>query len=196
MLKRAVISLIVISIFLAMPAVAKKGASGGCKAKDVVGSYTRIIDGTFLDFDVPKDVHERIYFRQLNINAGGTVHQADSSGPDVMINFGKRSQWSGAWKCRSDGKLLVTVLVALYLPVPIDEYFPGSHEDLALSRNFRTTYLFSVENKNTLKLIQAITRRYDMTEDPSDPNGGTLGDEFIGERFYTRLVPSDADLTP
>jgi len=196
MIKKRVITLILLSLFLVGPAFAKKGASGGCKAKDVVGSYTRIIDGTFFDFDVPADVHERIYFRQLNINPGGTVYQAESSGPDVMINFGKRSQWSGAWKCRSDGKLLVTMLVAIYLPVPEDEYFPGSHQDLAIVTNRRVTYLFSVEDKNTLKLVQAIGRRYDMTEDPSDPAGGTLGSEFFGERFYTRLIPSDADLTP
>jgi len=195
MLKTRVITLIALSLFLVAPAFAgNKGNGGDCKDQKVTGSYNRVIDGTFSDgYGV---VIPRTYLRQLNLNAGGTVNQQQSTPLDGAINVGAHSSWLGSWECRKDGKLLVNVLHANYEPIPAGAIFPGSHEDLYLLEHLRTTYLFTVEDNDTLKLIQAVARFYDMTEDPTDPNAGTLGTEDFDEYLYKRLKPSDADLTP
>jgi len=194
MLKKSILFLVALSLFTAMPLLAKDKASK-CKDKDVAGSYTRTLFGFGFEDDYGV-FQERVYVRQLNLNEGGTVHQVESTGQDAGLNFATRTEWNGSWECRKDGTLLATVFGAVLNPVPADAIFPGSVPDLYLATNVKTTYLFRVDDDNTLTLIQAVARIYDMTEDPLDPLAGTLGVEDFDEYTYTRLVPSDADLTP
>ena len=138
MLKRGFIALIALSLLIAGSAFAgKKDNPGECKDQKVVGSYTRVTDGTFTDSY--GNVIDRTYLRQLNLNAGGTALQQQSTPLDGLINIGAHSPWMGSWACRKDGKLLVNVQNALYQPIPADTIYPGSHEDLYLVNHTRVT---------------------------------------------------------
>jgi hypothetical protein len=85
--------------------------------------------------------------------------------------------------------LVVTVLISSYFPTETN-----IAKDIELSLNIKITYLFSVDSENLLRRVQARQRTYNMTEDPTDPNAGTLGGLIVDEINYTRLEASDADL--
>ena len=185
MLRKLLPLILVMIVF----ATATAFAENGCKTTKFTGTYTRV--------DPPTDVfgdgtvtHQ--YFWSLLINSDGSVWQGWSGLLDFPINTGTGSANTGSWTCRPDGKLLVTVLSAGYNPTP-----PGPNHplpDVSLIVSQRITYLFSVDDANTLTKIQARARNYGPDADPTDPNGGTLGPLNTTTATYKRFVASDADL--
>jgi hypothetical protein len=119
--------------------------------------------------------------------------------PDLMLSLGMGTTAVGSWKCRNDGMLVVTVIEAIYGPTtdainhPSTVPFPPP-VDLSLAEHVRGTYLFSVNDANTLTRIQGRNRAYDASQDPTDPTGGFLRPLNTTPVVYTRLVASDADL--
>jgi hypothetical protein len=63
-----------------------------------------------------------------------------------------------------------------------------------VEQHIRTTYLFSVDDANTMTQVQSRSRIYNSTEDPTNPTGGVLGSLNTNQRVYTRFTASDADL--
>ncbi|MFC1777540.1 hypothetical protein ACFL3I_09400 [Pseudomonadota bacterium] len=196
MLIRGFISLAAVSLLFAGSAFAGKKDNAGnmCKDKDVVGSYMQSAEYDFTDGY--GNLVDRFYVDQLNLSSGGTVHERLTAGQDLIMYAGLGSTWLGSWTCRNDGKLLVTALSADYAPIPTNTLFPGSLSDIALVYHYRWTYLFSVEDKDTLKLEKYAVRGYGMTEDPTDPDAGGIIIEGDEEIYLDRLIPSDADLLP
>ena len=185
MLKRIVFVLAMVTILSAIPAF----AGSGCKNGKFVGSYTL----TTPNVDVFGDgsvVHTYVF--QLTLNDDGNANLYWTGYNDYFTNQGTGSPAIGNWTCRNDGKLVVNLISATYFPS-----FPTGNApspDVTLALHFRTTYLFSVEDENTLKRVQSRTRRYTPAQDPSDPNGGTLGAINNNATTYKRVVASDADL--
>ena len=161
----------------------------GCKTYKLVGSYLRV--------DAPSDVfgdgavvHQ--YMFSLVLNTDGSAVQNWTGSLDFPINTGTVSASFGSWMCRSDGKLLVTFLLASYNPTA-----PGPNHplpDVSLIFNQRLTYLFTVDDDNTLTRIQARARTYGPADDPRNLTGGTLGPLSTRTFTYKRIVASDADL--
>jgi hypothetical protein len=173
------------------------GGGGGnkCKPDNVAGSYTRADPNTDVFANGTLVAHTFLY--QLNLHSDGTADQYWTGFPDYIMELGTASPWIGSWKCRNDGKLVVTVIRALYNPIPPSPacVFPCVPvPDIELSGHVRSTYLFSVENSNTLKRVQSRARVYFVTDDPSDPTAGTLFPKSFTEDVYKRLKASDADL--
>lgn len=197
MFKKTIITMIALSVLMAVPAFAKKNESSGnaCKDKDVMGPYMRTIAGVGFTDDYG-NYQERTYLRAMLLGAGGIVHQYDGSGFDAGHNYAVRSEWNGSWACQKDGSLVVVVYVTIFLPVAEDEIFPGSVHDLYTSYNEKTTYRFTVDDKDTLTLTEAVVRSYDMFEDPQDPAAGFLSPVFPSSATYSRLKATDADLMP
>ena len=116
-----------------------------------------------------------------------------------MLSGGTFSSEIGSWTCRTDGKLVVTLIWANYIPTndavnhPVVTPIPPP-VDIILSGHGRATYLMSVTDANTLTRTQARTRNYDPTQDPTDATGGVLGPLRTGLIVYKRVVASDADL--
>jgi hypothetical protein len=188
MLRKLLISMIAIAIFSAVPALA---GPGGCNKIKFFGSYT----SPDLNRDVFGDgssVHSLVF--QLTLHADGTANQYWTGLPDYMLNAGSGSPQIGSWTCRNDGKLVVTLIQASYFPIPTGGNPNIITSDIELSRHFRTTYLFSVDDENTLTKLQSRTRRYQPTEDPTDPTAGTLAAANNTTSTYKRLIASDADL--
>ena len=95
----------------------------------------------------------------------------------------------------------MTQIFAIYAPTTDAINHPSTVPasppvDLFLLQHNRVTSLFSVTDANTLTRIQSRRRRYDPTQDPSDPTGGVLRPLDTNVVVYTRLVASDADLPP
>jgi hypothetical protein len=197
MRKALAVAIPLLVVVLGLPAAGLAQGSAGCKTGKFVGSYTsaRLFtdiwgDGTGVD---------HAYAFQLNLASDGTAYQSWTGLPDIMLSSGTGSPWVGSWTCRSDGKLVVTLLNASYLPTTDASNHPSTVQypppvDLFLLRHTRTTYLFSVTDGNTLTRLQARARVYDSTQDPSDPNGGTLRPLQTAIVNYSRLLASDADL--
>jgi len=181
----------VLFVLATLSCVSSVEAAVGCKKFSFAGSYTR----PQLNFDVFGDgsvTHSFVF--QLNLHSDGTATQYWTGADDYIINAGTGSPWIGSWKCRDDGKLVVTLITANYTPVA-----PGSNPnvgaaDIRLIHHFRTTYLFSVDSENTLTRVQVRSRTYGPNDDPTDPAGGTLGTLSTTTETYTRLGASDADL--
>jgi hypothetical protein len=204
-LKNAVLAVAGLSMLTVMPASAQVYAQGstqgkapaGCKTGKFVGSYTHT--DTFPDMwgDGSDISHELVF--QLNLHGDGTAYQYWTGFPDLAPSLGTQSPYVGSWACRSDGKLVVTFITALYLPTTDAKNHPTTVPDPApvdavLWRHYRVTYLLSVTDGNTLTKIQSRSRYYEVTEDPSDPAGGTLNALNSTVVQYKRLVASDADL--
>jgi hypothetical protein len=166
-------------------------ASTGCKKFNFTGSFTR----TQLNVDVFGDAsvtHSWVY--QLNLHSDGSATQYWTGADDFMINTGTAAPWTGSWLCRDDGKLVVSMITANYSPVAAGSNPNVFVQDLSLLAHIRTTYLFSVDNANTLTRLQARSRSYGPTDDPTDPAGGSLGTLNTTPFTYTRSQASDADL--
>ena len=166
-------------------------AATGCKKFNFTGSFTR----PQLNFDVFGDgsvTHSFVY--QLNLHTDGTATQYWTGADDFMMNAGTGSPWTGSWKCRDDGKLVVTLITANYIPVSAGSNPNLTVADVSLLSHVRTTYLFSVDSENTLTRVQVRSRTYGPNADPTDPAGGTLGALNTQTFTYTRLVATDADL--
>ena len=194
-LRNVFVAFVVLSVFMVTPAFPQGLA--GCKSGTFVGSYTTLF--TFIDVwgDGSNVVHQLI--NQLNLHSDGTVTDDNAGGPDLMLSFGLSTTGVGSWTCRSDGKLVVTFIIAVYGPTTDAKNHPSTVPnpppvDLALAFHIRRTLLFSVTDANTLTQTQARDRKYDPTQDPTDPTGGVLRPLDTNEVVYKRLVASDADL--
>src|SRR5262249_49931016 len=116
-----------------------------------------------------------------------------TAGLEFPINTGSQTPWIGSWICRSDGKLVVTLLRAFYNP--IGPTAPDTtYADIQLGGYNRFSFLFSVENNKNLYRRVCDISNYGANDDPTDPSGGTLGPLQTNEVIYKRLVASDADL--
>ena len=166
-------------------------AGEGCKKIAFHGTYTSPIlnDDVFGDGSV---FHSTTYL--LELRSDGTAGQTWTGFPDFMITTGTGTPWVGSWTCRNDGKLVVSMMTASYTPIPPDLYPPVVSRDLRLLRHLRYTYLFSIDDENTVTRVQLRIRRYSANEDPSDPAGGLLGSLGTAPVAYKRFVASDADL--
>jgi hypothetical protein len=189
-LTKSMVGLIGLLVFTVTPAFSQSG----CKNGKFVGSYVTAIP--FPDIWGDGSNINHTFVNQLNLNSDGNAFENFSGLPDLMLSGGSGTLSVGSWQCRQDGKLVVTVLSAGYgttrdaalhgiLNVPVD---------LFLIFHARTTYLFSVTDENTLTRIQARSRLYPPSTDPTDPNGGTLRPLNTTVVEYKRLAASDADL--
>jgi hypothetical protein len=186
-----------LSVFLVIPAFPQGDGNAGCKTGKFIGSYTHV--DTFPDIWGDGSNVEHQIIQQLNLHSDGTVTNENAGGPDIMLSAGLSTTLVGSWTCRRDGKLVVTVIFAVYGPTTDAINHPTTVPapppvDLFLFQHTRATYLFSVTDANTLTRIQARNRRYDATQDPSDPTGGVLRPLNTNVVVFTRLVASDADL--
>ena len=178
--------IILLTIVLGMAASA---FAGNCHSKNFYGTYTRV--------DAPSDVmgdgaviHQYVY--TLVLAPGGVAYQHWSGLNDYQTTFGTGTPNVGSWECRSDGKLIVTYLQSSYAPVGPDAYI--AYPDVSLATNYRITVLFTINNKDKITRIQARTRYFSASEDPTNVTGGTLGPLSTTEFVYNRLKASDDDL--
>jgi hypothetical protein len=185
MFRKIMLLAVVLTIFSAVPAFADSCATGA-----FVGTYTRASPAT----DVLGDGNLHAFVFQLTLHSDGTVTQYWTGLPDYQTNLGTGSINIGAWKCRDNGNLLVTLLSASYEPIPADPNL-GTVADVRLLSHSRSTYVFNIDDSNTLTRIKVRTRTYAPAQDPTDPNGGTLGALNATQVVYKRLVASAADLT-
>ena len=188
MFNKLVLLFAVVAIFTIAPAFA---APTGCNKVKFQGTYTRAA----VNQDVLGDgttFHSWVF--QLEIRADGTASMHSSAYYDFMINTGSNSPAIGTWTCKADGKLVVTTLAGLLFPIApnTNSQLPGA--DISLEQHVRATYLFSVDDANTMTQVQSRSRIYGATEDPTNPTGGQLGTLNNTSRVYTRFAASDADL--
>jgi hypothetical protein len=190
MARSALLSAVVLSLVVAVPAAAAPGGPGHpCKMKDVAGSYTRPSQA-----DVGNGPEDYLY--QLNLNADGTAYQYWTGYPEMMNTLGTGSPQVGSWTCK-DGQVLLNYITGNFTPVETTDPFTGDPEvDITLLNHSRVTARFDVTGADTLTRNAVVVRTYSPTEDPTDPNAGTLGTVNTTAVTYTRLVPSDADLNP
>lgn len=183
--KKMLLIVITVAVLMVAPAF----ASGGCRNGHFVGAY---VSSPNAPTDVFPDVHHTFVF-QLNLHSDGTADQYWTGLPDYVMTLGTGSPWIGSWTCRNDGKLVVTMLFAGYVPVESDPV-DNPTNDISLSFHSRSTYLFTVDDDNTITRIQSRSRTYHIDEDPSIATGGTLGMISNATVPYKRLSASDADL--
>ena len=184
MLRKIALLTVILTVFLAVEAFADSCATG-----NFFGTYTRLTPAS----DIVGNGELHAFAFQLTFHADGTVTQYWTGLPDYQLNAGTGSINIGAWKCRDNGNILVTLLSASYFPTPADPNL-GLVNDVKLLSHSRTTLVFNVDNNNTLTRIKSITRTYAPAEDPTDPTGGTLGALNTTQFVYKRLVASAADL--
>jgi hypothetical protein len=190
MLRRTIIALAAITIFMSVTTLAGPPKTG-CKKFSFTGSFL----SPSQDFDVFGDgslFHSFAF--QLTLNSDGSANQYWTGLPDYLLNAGSGSPQIGSWTCRDDGKLIITLISATYVPAAAGSLPNVLKNDLRLTSHSRTTYLFSVDDDNTLTRTQSRTRRYTPAQDPTDAAGGSLLAANPLVVSYTRLVASDADL--
>ena len=195
MLKQAAIAIIALSAFIALPAFASN-----CKSEKFVGTFIRV-DTTSTDSIGENQPQTSIW--QLNLHDDGTADERDAVWLDFPLNTGTDAQYIGNWKCRSDGYLVVTLITAIYNPisaafivtnqVPLGS-IPTPAPDITLGGYYKTTYLFSVQNADTLNAVKRRTKFYSSNQDPSNPALGVLGSLITTVVVYKRFEASDADL--
>jgi hypothetical protein len=192
-LRNVLVAFLALSVFIVLPAFPQ----GSCKSGRFTGSYTHL--DTYPDVWGDGSMVENQTIRQLTLHSDGTATEESTGGPDLMLSFGTISSRIGSWRCRNDGLLVVTLIFAVYLPTTDAVNHPSTVPnpppvDILLAQHSRITSLFSVTDANTLTRIEARTRQYTATEDPTDPTGGVLQPLNTVEVVYNRLVTSDADL--
>ena len=196
-LKNVLVAFLAFSVFMGIPAFSQGNGNAGCKNGKFIGSYTRLSTVADIWGDGSNVEHQLV--AQLNLHSDGTVTEEFDGAPDVMLSFGLSTPAIGSWMCRKDGMLVVTQIFAIYVPTTDAINHPSTVPnpppvDLFLFQHNRLTSLFFVTDANTLTRIESRNRRYDATQDPTDPNGGVLRPLNTDEVVYTRLVASDADL--
>jgi hypothetical protein len=184
MLRKIALLSVILTVFSAVQAFADS-----CSTGNFVGTYTRLTPAA----DVLGDGNLHAFVFQLTFHADGTLTQYWTGLPDYQNNLGTGSINIGAWKCRDNGNILVTFLSASYVPYQADPNL-GTVNDITLLSHSRSTQVFNVDNGNTLTRLKTITRSYAPAEDPTNPNGGTLGTLNSTQVVYKRLVASAADL--
>jgi len=189
-LMKIAFAVVVFQVVLALPAFANPGCNNG----KFVGSYTRAT--VFPDIWGDGTAIQHTLILQLNLNSDGTVFELFTGLPDIMLSSGSGTPSVGSWKCQKDGKLVVTVINSTYVPTNDAAFHgvPNVPTDLILLSHSRNTLLLTVTDDNTLTRTQVRSRRYTPAQDPTDPNGGTLGAINNTVVTYKRLVASDADL--
>ncbi len=189
MFRRTIIALAFITTFMSVTSLATPRT--GCRKFNVIGTFLAPSQSdVFRDGQV---IHDLAF--QLTLSSDGTVSQYWTGLPDYLINAGTGSPQIGSWTCRDDGKLVIVWMSASYAPATTADDPHIVSQDVVLIGHFRTTYLFSVADDNTLTRVQSRTRSYDTNEDPTNPNGGTLGAiNTTTTTTYKRLTASDADL--
>jgi hypothetical protein len=185
-----ILAAVAVSLFIVTPAF----ADVGCKDGKFVGSYTMTRTSPDVWGDGSGVSHTFVY--QLNLTIDGTAYEQFTGLPDLMLSEGTSTPAIGSWQCRQDGQVVVNLISTVYLPTKDAALhgFLNVPTDLLLFSNLRTTYLFSVTDANSLTRIQARNRRYAPTENPTDPQAGTLGPLDVSSVKYQRLIASDADL--
>lgn len=169
--------------------VAPAFADSGCRNNKFLGSYI----SPDLNFDIFGDGSViKSYAVHLTLHADGTAQQSLTRALDYMMNIDTSTPFIGSWTCRNDGKLVVSMLAAVYVPSPISENAPLP--DLTLRSHIKNTDLFEVVDDSTLKRVQRRQRRYSASQDPTNPTAGTLRPLDTREAVFTRFVASDADL--
>lgn len=181
-----VILALVASVFMVIPAFAD---NAGCKNGKFVGSYTTALKDQDV-FGNGTVIHT--WINQLNLHGDGTADLNFTAALEYPINTGSQTSWIGSWTCRDDGQLVVTLIRAFYNPV--GPTANTTYADIELGGYNRFTYLFSVDDVNTITRINRRIRSYGANADPTDPNGGTLGPLNTQQVTYKRVVASDADL--
>lgn len=184
--------LILTAITIFMSAAVFAAPKTGCRKFNFTGTFLSpsLNTDAFGDGQV---IHS--YAFQLTLHADGTANQYWTGLPDYMINLGSGSPQIGSWTCRDDGKLVLILVQGSYLPVTTtDDPFHLTSPDITLLSHSRTTYLFSVDDDNTVTRIQSRTRTYTPAQDPTDATGGSLGSVSSLVRSYKRLAATDADL--
>jgi hypothetical protein len=191
MFNKLILMLATVTIFAATPSIA---APTGCLKTKFFGTYTR----SGVTTNVPNDGDGTVtYLTTLELRADGTAARHDTSSLDFIVNTGSSSSAVGSWTCRADGKLVVTTLRALYAPIAAGTFPEAApNADVRLDWHLRNTFLYSVDDANTLTQRQSRSRWYASTEDPTDPAGGVLGNLGTTESVFKRLAASDADLVP
>ena len=182
MCRKIALTLIVLFVFVVTPAF----ADDKCKSGNFAGSYT----SAQLNRDVFGDgsvLHS--FVSQLTLHRDGTANLFFTGFPDYTMTLGTGTANIGSWTCRSDDKLVVNLIHGFYLPTTVNGV-----NDIALSRNFRDAYLFTITDDNTLTRTEFRRRRYTPTEDPTDPTAGTLLPLNTTAVVFKRLIASDADL--
>jgi len=196
-LQKLTFGLVALSLLMVIAAPANAQGVLGCKTLRFVGSYTRTVFNPDVWGDGSSVAHTWLF--QLNLNIDGSAIQEFSGGADIMLSGGLETTGVGSWKCRSDGKLVVTLIDTIYSPTTDAINHPTTilnppPVDLFQFSNRRITYLFTVTDNNTLTRTQARVRNYLPAEDPSNPSAGTLGGLITNVVTYNRVVASDADL--
>ena len=186
MLSKMTLLMAALTIFMVAPAFADQN----CATGNFVGTYTRLSPA----IDAVGDGVLHAFAFQLTLHADGTVTQYWTGLPDYQNTLGTGSRNIGAWKCRDNGNLLVTLLSASYAPIAANPGL-GTLDDVRLVRHQRSTMVFNIDDNNTLTRLKIRTRNYAPAADPTDPNGGTLGALDTTQVVYKRLVASAADLT-
>jgi hypothetical protein len=180
------------AIVMLMSVCALANPKTGCQKFNFNGSF--LLPNPNVDVFSDGTVVHSLAF-QLTIHSDGTANQYWTGLPDFILNAGTGSPQIGSWTCRSDGKLIVNLIQGSYFPIAPGEYPLPVTPDVELISHSRTTYLFSVDDENTLTRIQSRTRSYQPNEDPTDPNGGHLLALRVTTATYKRLVATDTDLT-
>ncbi len=165
--------------------------AGNCNNDRFYGTYTRVAPPTDAIGD-GTEFHQYIY--NLTLSADGTAIQYWTGLPDYQMNFGSGTTNIGSWKCKNNGQLIVTLLASTFQPTDPIANPNVPLPDLSLIYNYRYTFLFKVDNPNSLTRLQARSRRYLANEDSTNPNLGTLGTLSTTPITFTRFVASDADL--
>jgi hypothetical protein len=185
-LNNFILAVVASSVFMVIPAFAQ---DAGCKNGKFVGSYTNVQKDQDV-FGNGTVIHT--WINQLNLHSDGTADLNFTAALEYPINTGSQTSYIGSWACRDDGQLVVTLIRAFYNPVgPTSN---TTYADIQLGGYNRFTYLFSVVDVNTLKRLNRRIRTYGANDDPTDPNGGTLGPLNSQQIIYNRVVASDADL--
>jgi hypothetical protein len=182
MLRKITLSLVVVFVFAAVPAL----AGDKCQKGNFVGSYT----SAQLNRDIFGDGSVlRNYAVQLTLHSDGTAILFFTGFPDYTMTLGTGTSNVGSWTCRADDKLIVNLIHGFYLPTTVDGV-----NDIVLFRHFRDTYLFTITDDNTLTRTEFRRRRYLPAEDPTDPAAGALLPLNTMAVVFKRMIASDADL--
>jgi hypothetical protein len=147
-----------------------------CDPKKVPGSYIGLRVST-PEFGV---------LDQLKLNSDGTAYHYQSQAFHQLINGGTFIPEIGTWKCLRDGTLVVTTIGVGYVP--------DGGGDIKIDHYKRGTQKFSVLNGNTLETIRRVFRNFLLTDDPLDPNGGTIILDSTVVFQYKRVKPLLSDV--
>ena len=196
-LEKLLFAFVVLSLLIVISAPANAQGIAGCKTGKFVGSYTSVLSFPDIWGDGSGVAHTFLF--QLNLHSDGIATEEFSGAPDIMLSGGTGTASVGSWTCRKDGKLVVTMLSAIYGTTTDAINHPATVPapppvDLFLAANSRVTYLFTVTDDNSLTGTESRRRNYPPTEDPSDPTAGILRPLNTTEVVYKRVVASDADL--